>query len=304
MPQRSADDQAPAHPSAAPENVFSVDVEDYFQVEAFADVIPRSGWDGYTSRVEANTRRILDLLDAHGVRGTFFILGWVAERYPALVREIVARGHEPACHSYWHRLVYSLTPEEFRADTLRAKTVIEQSAGVAVRGYRAPSYSIVTRSLWALDVLAELGFSYDSSIFPVHHDVYGIPDAPRAPFRLVTGSGPIVEYPITTFRLRGAGNFPVGGGGYLRLLPFWYTRLGVRRAWSQALPLIAYIHPWEIDPGQPRLSGRLKSRVRHYTNLSATVGKLKQLFNMASFTTFRDSRLSERAPLLSAVRKG
>jgi polysaccharide deacetylase family protein (PEP-CTERM system associated) len=297
-------DSQPELRPAGPINVFSVDVEDYFQVEAFADVVSRSSWDGYSSRVEANTRRILDLMDVHGVRGTFFILGWVAERYPALVREIVARGHEPACHSYWHRLIYSLTPDEFREDTRRAKTVIEQAAGQEVIGYRAPSYSVVKRSLWALEVLAELGFRYDSSIFPIRHDVYGIPDAPRGPFRLATPSGTLVEYPITTFRLRAEQNLPVGGGGYLRLLPFWYTRVGVRRAWGESLPLIAYIHPWEVDPDQPRLAGRLKSRLRHYTNLAGTMDKLKRLFNLASFTTFTDSRLPEHAPLRSDVTKG
>lgn len=292
------------HASMAPENIFSVDVEDYFHVEAFSDVVDRSTWKTYASRVEDNTRRILDLLDESGIRGTFFILGWVAEHYPSLVRDIVARGHEPACHSYWHRLIYKLTPAEFRDDTRRAKDVIEQAAGVAVVGYRAPSYSITARSLWALDVLAELGFTYDSSIFPIRHDVYGIPDAPRSPFRFTTSSGPLVEYPITTFRLAGTRNFPVGGGGYLRLLPFWYTRIGVRRARDENLPLIAYIHPWEIDPEQPRLTGRLKSRLRHYTNLRKTVGRLQQLFKMVSLTNFRDSRLAAHAPMIPKITKG
>ena len=192
--------------STAPENIFSVDVEDYFHVEAFSDIVDRSTWESYSCRVEDNTRRILDLLDESSIRGTFFILGWVAERYPSLVRDIVARGHEPGCHSYWHRLIYTLKPDKFRDDTRRAKDVIEQAGGVALCGYRAPSYSIVARSLWALDVLAELGFTYDSSIFPIQHDVYGIPDAPRGPFRFNTSSGPIVEYPITTFRLGWARN--------------------------------------------------------------------------------------------------
>jgi polysaccharide deacetylase family protein (PEP-CTERM system associated) len=292
------------HASNAPENVFSVDVEDYFHVEAFSDVVDRSTWETYASRVEGNTRRVLDLLDESGIRGTFFILGWVAERYPSLVRDIVARGHEPACHSYWHRLIYRLTPAEFREDTRRAKDVIEQAAGVTLFGYRAPSYSIVARSLWALDVLAELGFTYDSSIFPIRHDVYGIPDAPRGPFKFTTKSGTIVEYPITTFRLAGAHNFPVGGGGYLRLLPFWYTRIGVRRAQEENLPLIAYIHPWEVDPEQPRLSGRLRSRLRHYTNLRKTVGRLRRLFKMLPLTNFRDGHLAAQAPMMSSITKG
>ncbi len=276
-------------------NIISVDVEDYFHVEAFSDVVERSSWDSYSCRVEANTLRLLDLFDEAGVEATFFILGWVAERYPGLVREIVARGHEPACHSYWHRLIYKLTPAEFREDTRKAKDLIEQSAGCAVHGYRAPSYSIVSRSLWALDVLAESGFSYDSSIFPIHHDVYGIPGAPRFPFRIGTSSGPITEFPITTFRLAGSRNLPVGGGGYLRIFPFWYTRLGVARAAQEGLPLVAYIHPWEVDADQPRLPGRLTSRLRHYTNLSRTYGRLQHLLELGTFSSFRKSGLDVTA---------
>jgi polysaccharide deacetylase family protein (PEP-CTERM system associated) len=278
-------------------NVFSVDVEDYFHVEAFSDVVDRAKWDDYPCRVEDNTRRLLDLADKLNRRGTFFILGWVAERYPSLVREIVSRGHEPACHSYWHRLIYKLTPAEFREDTLRAKAVIEQAAGVQVFGYRAPSYSITARSLWALDVLAEAGFRYDSSIFPISHDIYGIPDAPRFPFRVETPSGELVEYPITTFRLIGERNLPVGGGGYLRIFPFWYTEMGFRKIRAEALPLIVYIHPWEIDPEQPRLAGRFKSRLRHYTNLSKTEARLSRLLQLGEFNTFQASGLETSAQL-------
>ena len=275
-------------------NVFSVDVEDYFQVEAFADIVPREQWSRYTLRVEANTLRILDLLDEHRVNATFFVLGWVAERVPRLVREIASRGHEVGCHSYWHRLIYSLTPREFAEDTSRAKGVIEQAAGQPVRGYRAPSYSITRQSLWALDVLVQAGFTYDSSIFPIRHDTYGIPDAPRAPFRITTPSGPIVEYPITTFRFRVGPNLPVGGGGYLRLLPFWYTRIGVARAAAEHLPLLAYIHPWEIDPEQPRVPARARSRLRHYTNLTRTRDKLGALLRLGEFSSFAGSGLARR----------
>jgi polysaccharide deacetylase family protein (PEP-CTERM system associated) len=279
-------------------NVFSVDVEDYFQVEAFADVVPRERWDGYTSRVVDNTRRILDLLDVRQVTATFFVLGWVAERNPELVRDIASRGHELACHSYWHRLIYKLTPSEFEFDTRRAKDVIEQAAGCAIYGYRAPSYSVTSRSLWALEKLVEAGFTYDSSIFPIRHDVYGIPNAPRAPFRMTTPSGSLVEYPITTFRLGAGPNFPVGGGGYLRLLPFWYTRIGFQRARAENLPLIAYIHPWEVDPGQPRLPGRAKSRLRHYTNLSRTHDRLEALLDLGEFSSFANSDLAHGAPVI------
>jgi polysaccharide deacetylase family protein (PEP-CTERM system associated) len=272
-------------------NIISVDVEDYFQVEAFAGVVKRSDWEGYPCRVEANTKRILDLFDELNVRGTFFILGWVADRYPALVREIVRRGHEPASHSYWHRLIYTLSPEEFRADSIQAKTCIEQAAGEAVYGYRAPSFSITTRSAWALDILAELGFRYDSSVFPVKHDVYGVPGAPRRPFQIETKSGPIIEFPMTTFRLGPGPNFPVGGGGYLRMLPSWYTRFGIHRAIRERLPVICYIHPWELDPEQPRIEARLKSRLRHYTNLHKTAERLRQLIGLGHFTNFRESGL-------------
>lgn len=277
------------------QNVFSVDVEDYFHVEAFADVVPRTSWDRYPLRVEDNTRRLLDLLDEHGIDATFFILGWVADRCPALVREIVARGHETACHSYWHRLVYTLTPEEFRSDTRRARVAIEQAGGQSIKGYRAPSYSITAKSLWALGILAEEGFEYDSSIFPIRHDVYGIPDAPRAPWQVTTSGGPLVEYPISTFRVVGTTNFPVGGGGYLRLLPFWYTRFGFNRVRADNLPLIAYIHPWEVDPEQPRIPGRLRSRLRHYTNLNKTRARLASLLRLGEFSSFAKSGLAETA---------
>jgi polysaccharide deacetylase family protein (PEP-CTERM system associated) len=270
--------------------VLTVDVEDYFHVEAFCDIVDRESWPTYTCRVETNTRRLLELFNRHNVKATFFVLGWVAERWPGIIREIAAEGHELACHSYWHRLIYKLRPDEFREDTIRAKRIIEEVAGAPVTGYRAPSYSVIRSSLWALEILAELGFTYDSSIFPIHHDVYGIPDAPRRPFRVSTQSGPIIEYPITTFRLGGK-NMPVGGGGYLRLLPFWYTRYGVRRAEQDSVPLVVYVHPWEVDPGQPRLAGRWKARFRHYTNLDSMYGRLESLLKLGGFTTFRDAQL-------------
>ena len=272
-------------------SIISVDVEDYFHVEAFSGVIQPSAWSSYESRVERNTVRILDLLDDCNVTATFFILGWVAERYPKLVRSIAERGHEPACHSYWHRLVYKLTPEEFREDTLLSKRVIEQAAGARIHGYRAPSFSIVSRSTWALDILAELGFQYDSSVFPVKHDVYGFPGAPRGPFNVETPFGPIMEFPMATFRYQIGPNLPVAGGGYLRMLPFWYTKAGVTRAWREGLPVVSYVHPWELDPEQPRLRAPLKSRLRHYTNLKNTELRLRRLLAMDKFSSFRDSGL-------------
>ena len=275
--------------------ILTVDVEDYFHVEAFSRVVSRSEWHQYPCRVESNTLRLLDLLDEHAAKATCFILGWVAERYPGLVREIVHRGHEPACHSHWHRSVYTLAPDEFREDTRRAKNTIEQAAGMGVYGYRAPSFSITSRSLWALDILAEEGFAYDSSIAPVHHDTYGIPSAPRLPFRVDTAAGRLMEYPVTTFRWAGQ-NFPVGGGGYLRMLPAWYTRFGVSRVHAEALPLIVYVHPWEIDPEQPRIAAPWKSRLRHYTNLRKMERRFCEVLRTnAPFSTFRDGGLEHSA---------
>jgi polysaccharide deacetylase family protein (PEP-CTERM system associated) len=276
----------------SPRDVVSVDVEDYFHAEAMAPVVQRSEWDKYSCRVEGNTQRLLDLFASHQIQATFFVVGWVAERYPSLVREIASRGHELACHSYWHRLIYKLNPTDFRQDTQRAKDVIEQISGQAIYGYRAPTYSIVASSLWALEILAELGFTYDSSIFPIHHDRYGIPSAPRAPFRIKTPAGPLMEYPLTTFRIWNR-SMPVAGGGYLRLLPRWYTRFGISRARREGLPIIAYVHPWEIDPGQPRLPVTLTSRLRHYTNLSKTYARLSDMLREGTFTSFRESGLTE-----------
>lgn len=271
-----------------------MDVEDYFHAESFSEVVDRANWDSHSSRVEANTRRLLELLAELDIHGTFFILGWVADRFPGLVREIAACGHELGCHSYWHRLIYKLDPTEFREDTHRAKSVIEDISGQAVYGYRAPTYSVIDRSVWALEILTELGFSYDSSIFPIRHDRYGMPDAPRAPFRFQTPSGPMTEFPITTFRVAGH-NLPVGGGGYLRLLPRVYTRLGLQRVQREGLPVVIYIHPWEIDPEQPRLAGRLSSRLRHYTNLSQTLERFRSVLQTGTYTSFRESGLANSA---------
>ena len=278
------------------QGIISVDVEDYFQVEAFAGTIHRDAWSSYPSRVEENTLRVLDLLDKADIKATFFILGWVADHFPGLVRRIVERGHEPACHSYWHRLVYKLTPDQFRRDTLRAKDAIEQAAGARVYGYRAPSFSITRSSTWALDLLRELGFLYDSSVFPIRHDVYGFPDAPRFPFRLETPFGDLLEFPLTTFRLRRGPVLPVAGGGYLRILPRWYTKLGVLQAWREGLTVVSYVHPWEFDPDQPRLNAAIMSQLRHYVNLRRTERHLVGLLALGRFTSFRHSGLANFLP--------
>jgi polysaccharide deacetylase family protein (PEP-CTERM system associated) len=274
-------------------NIISVDVEDYFQVEAFANVVPRDCWDQYPSRIEQNTARILDLFAELNITATFFILGWAADRFPRLVRRIVSEGHEPACHSYWHRLVYGLTPAQFRADALLAKNAIEHAAGEPIYGYRAPSFSVTPRSAWALDILRELGFQYDSSVYPVRHDMYGFPNAPRIPFRLETASGALLEFPLATFRIGPGPVMPLGGGGYLRMLPRWYNKAGLRRAWREGLTVVSYIHPWEFDPEQPRIQAGFKSRLRHYTNLGRTEARLRELLALGRFTSFRDSGLAD-----------
>lgn len=257
-------------------NYFTVDVEDYFQVAAFERIVSPDTWDGYASRVERNVALLLDMLDEHNVTGTFFVVGWTAEQYPDMVREIASRGHELACHSYRHRKIYDLTPEEFRADTARAKDILENITGRPVTGYRAPTYSITKRSLWALDILQDLGFTWDSSIFPVVHDQYGIPDAPR--FRFKWPDHDLVEYPLSTMPAFGQ-NIPVSGGGYFRIFPYWFTRMALRKInRREKQPFIFYLHPWELDPEQPRLENAgWKSKFRHYRNLDKTVSRLKQL---------------------------
>jgi polysaccharide deacetylase family protein (PEP-CTERM system associated) len=270
-------------------HIMSVDVEDYFQVEAFADRVSRKDWDGMPSRVDRNTRVLLDLFDEHQVHATFFIVGWVAEKNPALVQEIVRRGHEPACHSYWHRTVYSLTPEEFREDTRLACNRIEQAGGEKVLGYRAPTWSITGKSLWALEILGELGFTYDSSIYPIQHDLYGIPGARRFPYvhRLSSGAQ-LPEFPPATVKIGGA-TLPAAGGGYLRIFPLSYTHFAFRQfEQKSSSPVVVYLHPWEVDPEQPRLSGKLKSRLRHYTNLSKMKGKLSALLDRYEFGPLRE----------------
>jgi polysaccharide deacetylase family protein (PEP-CTERM system associated) len=255
----------------------TVDVEDYFHVSAFDGVLPRSEWDRMESRVVRNTERLLELFAETSVRATFFVLGWVAERHPALVRSILAGGHEVASHGYAHRLVYDLTPDMFRDDIRRSKRILEDAGGCAVEGYRAPSYSVTPRSLWALDILIDEGFHYDASIFPIHHDRYGIPVSPRHAYTLHRAAGEILEAPASTARW-GPFNFPVAGGGYFRILPYEWTRWGISRINRlEQRAAIFYIHPWEIDPEQPRLSGSVMSRFRHYRNLDQTESRLRRL---------------------------
>ncbi len=254
----------------------TVDVEDWFQVQAFADTIGRDQWDTLPRRVEVNTNRILQMFADAGVQATFFTLGWVAQRHPALVRRIVAGGHELASHGYAHRLAHEQSPADFRADVARARRLLEDVGGVAVRGYRAPTFSINMRNPWAFDVLADEGYHYSSSLFPIRHDLYGMPDAPRLPHRVAAGR--LLEIPMTTVRLGGR-NLPCSGGGYFRLFPYAVFRAGLRRFnTSDRARGIFYTHPWEIDPEQPRVDAAPRmARFRHYVNMSRTAGRIASL---------------------------
>jgi polysaccharide deacetylase family protein (PEP-CTERM system associated) len=264
-------------------NGLTIDLEDYYQVSAFAAEIPPEQWKSQASRVEANTERILALLDAYGWKATFFTLGWVAEQHPALLNRIASLGHEIGCHSLRHRSVYAMKPEEFQEDTKRAKDVLEHASGAQVSGYRAPSFSINESCPWAFEALVECGFSYDSSIFPVRHPNYGSPTTPRFPYVILTKAGPLVEFPMPTLSL-GERRSPFGGGAYLRLLPYWFTRwafqfLNEREHQAGCL----YLHPWELDPEQPRMKGSLTAKLRHYVGLRGLERKLKRLMGDLAF---------------------
>jgi polysaccharide deacetylase family protein (PEP-CTERM system associated) len=280
-------------------NAMTVDVEDYFQVQALAGCIPRATWDAIPARVEANTDAILELFDAAGVNATFFTLGWIAQRHPEVVRRIVAGGHELASHGWDHTRADAQDPAAFRTDVGRARRLLEDVGGVPVVGYRAATFSIGARNLWAFAVLESEGYRYSSSINPIRHDLYGMPDAPRTPFR--PDGGALWELPMTTVRGFGR-NFPCAGGGYFRLLPYNVYRFGLGRVnRTERQPGIFYFHPWEVDPGQPRVAGcGLKSRLRHYTNLRRMRPRLRRL--LGEFTWDRMDRVyaailgSEGAP--------
>ena len=258
-------------------NALSVDVEDYFQVGAFEGVIQRADWDRLPVRVERNVEAVLALFDAAQVKATFFTLGWVADRFPALIRRIADQGHEIASHGWDHQRVFTMDADRFRADLDRARIAIEQAAGAPITGYRAPSFSIDQRTPWAHQVLAEQGYSYSSSVAPIAHDHYGWREAPRFAFRPVQGAD-LIEIPVTTVELAGR-RAAAGGGGFFRLLPYGFSSWAVRRVnQHEGRPAIFYFHPWEIDPGQPRVTGApLRSRLRHYTNLGKMEPKLLKL---------------------------
>jgi len=289
-------------------NVLSVDVEDYFNVEAFAAHISQDQWDSYEPRVERNVHRILELFAKHGVKATFFMLGWVAEKFPNLSREIVAFGHEIGCHGFAHQRLQKLTKEEFRMDLRRSSRLLMDQIQRPVRCYRAPSFSIVESTFWAFDVLAEEGFDIDSSVFPVRHDLYGVPNGERFPHLRRTSAGNLIfEFPPSTIRF-GHTNWGVAGGGYLRFVPYGATYRAIRHINQvEGYPAMVYFHPWEIDADQPRMYAGLRSRLRHYTNLSTVYDKIEHLLVNFHFTTLSEvcaqyQAFQTSSPLQSAAK--
>lgn len=269
-------------------NALTVDVEDYFHVSAFAKSINRKDWGEIPLRVVDNTQRLLQLFADSNVKATFFVLGWVASREPGLVRDIAAEGHEVACHGYSHELVYNQSPEVFRQETIRSKSLLEDIIQAPVYGYRAASYSITDRSLWALDVLCDAGFTYDSSIFPIRHDRYGMPGSSQYPYKLESPNGQaLTEFPLSTANILGY-RLPVAGGGYFRLYPYWVSRFGLSQINRKGRPFIFYIHPWEIDPSQPRVAAHWFSRFRHYNNLNKFETRLSRLIKDYRFGNVMD----------------
>lgn len=282
--ERSQKDVPSRSVRGAVTNALSFDVEDYFHVSNFESFIAFEHWDRYESRVERNTRTIFDILAENETRATFFVLGWVAERFPKLVQEIADAGHELGVHGYRHRLIYRLSPDEFRKDLRRTIDLVEDASGQKVLGHRAPSFSVTERSLWAIDILQEEGLRYDSSVFPIRHPRYGIPKARRAPWEIRDG---FWEFPMATVRI-GVTNVPIAGGAYLRILPYALTRWGLRRMNRENLPAVVYLHPWEIDPGQPRFETSPQVGLRHYYNLDKTKARLRRLCKEFRFTTLQE----------------
>jgi polysaccharide deacetylase family protein (PEP-CTERM system associated) len=274
-------------------HAMTVDVEDYYHVAAFSKVVDVAKWSDYPSRVERNTDILLELFGQKGIHATFFVLGWVAERYPHIVRRIVEHGHEVASHGYSHQLIYSQTPEIFKEETYKSKVILEDQSQQAIDGYRAASYSITAKSLWALDILAELGFKWDSSIFPIRHDNYGMPNSPQQPYIIKTENGAcLTEFPLTTAKVLGL-SLPAAGGGYFRQYPYFLSKYLFNRAsLSQTRPQIFYLHPWEIDHEQPKIENAgWFSEFRHYTNLKRCLPRLSRMLDDFSFGTVSESLL-------------
>jgi polysaccharide deacetylase family protein (PEP-CTERM system associated) len=280
----------------------TVDLEDYFHVSAFRTAAPQVNWDYLPSRIERNSGLVLDLLEELGVKGTFFVVGWVAEKYPRIVQRVTQAGHELGCHSYSHELIYKLDRSAFRRDTIKALGSIEQATGQRVTSYRAPSFSITRVSLWALDILVELGITHDSSIFPVRHDIYGIPNAPKEPFAMKIAGEQLIEFPASCLSVLGTG-LPITGGGYLRILPLLYQQKALSWIEKCEHPGMIYFHPWELDPEQPRIQAPLRSRLRHYTGLSRTAFRIRKLCASFRFAPM-NTALPERVPVFELTGNG
>lgn len=285
-------------PPAPVAHLFTIDVEEYFQVNAFESVVSRDDWGRHPSRVAASVDRLLALLDLRGMHGTFFTLGWIAERHPALVRRIAEAGHEIASHGWWHRKVTTLTPDEFRADVRDARAILEDVSGTPVRGFRAPSFSIVAGVEWAFEVLREEGYTFDSSVFPIRRRGYGWPDAPTQPYVIDTPAGELLELPLATTAVAGV-RVPAAGGGWFRQFPYGVVQRAFREHTARGVPAVFYLHPWEIDPGQPRLPVSPLTRVRHYRGLSGAWSRLERLTSEFRFTSV--TRLLAHGPLPSLV---
>ena len=272
-------------------NILSFDIEDWFHPEVFEDRFPMATWEQLESRVERNTEIILTFLQRKQLHATFFILGWVAEKHPQLVKAIAEEGHEIACHSYSHTMITKLTPQSFREELQRSLSILREISQQPVVGFRAPTFSVVKQTLWALPIMFEAGIRYDSSIFPIYHDRYGIPDAPREPFVIYYQEGiSLIEYPMTTVKLMGM-NFPFGGGGYFRLYPFWLSRQLMKKCVQEGRPIIFYAHPWEFDTNLPKVNLNFLSKIRHYTGIKKFIERLDAVTDMFPFTAFRDAGL-------------
>jgi len=268
-------------------NILTIDVEEYFQVENFKKVVRFSDWEKHESRVVQNTEKVLDILREKNVKITFFVLGWIAERFPQLVKKIHSEGHEIASHGYAHKLIYQQSQQEFREDLKKSKNILEKIIGEPVIGYRAPNYSITGKSIWAIDILMEEGFRYDSSTFPIHHDRGGLPDGKRFAHKICNHKRHLWEFPISVNRIFNQ-NIPFSGGGYLRLLPYGFVKQSIKAINSHGHPAIIYLHPWEFDPEQPRIKTNYISEFRHYVNIEKTEQKLKALLTDFNFKPVKE----------------
>lgn len=268
-------------------NILSVDVEEWFHPESLQHLFPKNEWEKCEQRVNKNVNRLLELFEKRNKKATFFILGWLGERYPEMIEAIFKQGHEIASHGYGHRMITKMTPEEFEADLAKSLSIFKGITGTDVIGYRAPTFSLVKETKWAFDIMKKNGIRYDSSVYPVYHDRYGIPNAPRSKYYPLENTKDFIEFPASTIKFFGQ-NFPFGGGGYLRIFPLWFTRYGFNRLQKENIPGIIYVHPWEFDAEQPRLDLPLVKKWRHYYNINRNLDKLDNLLQNFEWTSFKN----------------